>query len=104
MNEEICCITNKRKTAKNLRALYSVYKKIRIIFFDTLLAIHHSVASYKYFEKLISMKTMVLGFSKILCIAIIPLMKLLNFRKRKIDITNHCTPNSISACILPHMQ
>ena len=57
MNEEICCITNERKMAKNLWALYSVYKKIRIIFFDTLLAIHHSVASYKYLEKLTSMKT-----------------------------------------------
>ena len=38
MNEEICCITNKGKTAKNewendefdfLVALYSVYKKLR---------------------------------------------------------------------------
>ena len=42
MNEEICCITNEGKTAKNewenvdfdfLRALYSVYKKIRTILF-----------------------------------------------------------------------
>ena len=41
MNEEICCITNEGKTAKNewenddsdfLWALYSVYKKIRTIF------------------------------------------------------------------------
>ena len=63
MNEEICCITNEGKTARNewenddsnfLRALYSVYKKIRTIFFHTLLAIHRSVASYKYFKKLIS--------------------------------------------------
>ena len=63
MNEEICCITNEGKTAWNewenddsnfLRALYSVYKKIRAIFFHTLLAIHRSVASYKYFKKLIS--------------------------------------------------
>ena len=37
-----------------LRALYSVYKKIRTIFFHTLLAIHRSVASYKYFKKLVS--------------------------------------------------
>ena len=75
MDEEICCITNEGKTARNewenndsnfLRALYSVYKKIRTIFFHTLLAIHRSVASYKYFEKLISVKTVVLGFLKIL--------------------------------------
>ena len=63
MNKEICCNTNKGKTARNeqengdsdfLRALYSVYKKIRTIFFHTLLTIHCSVASYKYFKKLIS--------------------------------------------------
>ena len=63
MNEEICCITNEGKMARNewenndsnfLRALYSIYKKIRTISFHTLLAIHHSVASYKYFKKLIS--------------------------------------------------
>ena len=35
--------------------LYIVYiKKIRTIFFHTLLAIRRSVASYKYFNKLIS--------------------------------------------------
>ena len=42
MNEEIRCITNEKKMAKNewenddsdfLRALYSVYKKIRTILF-----------------------------------------------------------------------
>ena len=63
MNEEICCITNEGKTARNewenddsdfLRALYSVHKKIRTIFFHTLLSIHCSVASYKYFKKIIS--------------------------------------------------
>ena len=63
MDEEICCITNEEKTARNewenddsdfLPALCSVYKKIRIIFFHTLLAIHCSVKSYKYSEKLIS--------------------------------------------------
>ena len=63
MNEEIRCITNEGKTVRNewenddsdfLRALYSVYKKIRTIFFHTSLAIHRSVASYKYFKKLIS--------------------------------------------------
>ena len=63
MNEKICCISNEGKTAKNewenddsnfLRALYSVYKKIRTIFFLTFLALHGSVASYKYFKKLIS--------------------------------------------------
>ena len=63
MNEEIRWITNEGETARNewgnddsdfLRALYSVYKKIRTIFVHTLLAIHCSVASYKYFKKLIS--------------------------------------------------
>ena len=35
--------------------LYIVYiKKLGQFFFHTLLAIHRSVASYKYFEKLIS--------------------------------------------------
>ena len=37
-----------------LQALYNVYKKIRTIFFHTLLAINRSVASYKYFKKFIS--------------------------------------------------
>ena len=63
MNEEIRCITNEGKMVRNelenddsdfLRALYSVFKKIRTIFFHTLLAIHHSVASYKHFKKLTS--------------------------------------------------
>ena len=63
MNEEIRCITNEGKTARNewenddsnfLQALYSVYKKIRTIFFHTLLAIHRFVPSYKYFKKLIN--------------------------------------------------
>ena len=85
MNEEICCITNEGKMARNewenddsdfLQALYSVYKKIKAIFSHTLLTIHRSVASYKYFEKLRSVKTLVLGFLKILYILIIPLIKL----------------------------
>ena len=63
MNEEICCITNEGKTAKDewendysdfLRALYSVYKKLGQFFSHTSLAIHLSVGSHKYFEKLIS--------------------------------------------------
>ena len=63
MNEEICCITNEGKTTRKewengdsdfLRALYSVYIKKISIFFHTLLAIHRSVARYKYFKKLIS--------------------------------------------------
>ena len=63
MNEEIHCIANEGKTARNewengdsnfLQALYSVYKEIRTIFFHTLLAIHCSVASYKYFKTLIN--------------------------------------------------
>ena len=63
MNEEIRRITNEGKTARNewendesdfLGTLYSVYKKLRAIFQYTLPAIHRSVASYKYFKKLIS--------------------------------------------------
>ena len=63
MNEEIRCTTNEGETARNewenddsdfLRALYSVYKKITTIFVHILLAIHLSVAIYKYFKKLIS--------------------------------------------------
>ena len=63
MNEEIRCITNEGRMARNewenddsnfLRALCSVYKKIRTVFSHTLLAIHRSVASYKYIKKLIS--------------------------------------------------
>ena len=62
MNEQIRCITNEGETAWNewenddsdfFQALFSVYKKIRAIFFHTLLSIHSSVASYKYFKKLI---------------------------------------------------
>ena len=62
MNEEICCITNEGKTAKNewenddsdfLRALYSVYKKIRTILFPYFT--HYTLYCWKlYFEKLIS--------------------------------------------------
>ena len=63
MNEETRCNSNEGKMARNewenddsdfLRALCSVYKKIRTIFSHTLLSIHHSVGSYKYFKKLIS--------------------------------------------------
>ena len=63
MIEEIRCITNEGKKARNewenddsnfLQTLYSVYKKIRTIFFHNLLAIHRSVASYKYFKKLMN--------------------------------------------------
>ena len=71
MNEEICCIINEGKTAKNewenddsdfLPALYSVYKKLGQFFFHTLLANFFkqiyisSVTSYKYLNKLISEK------------------------------------------------
>ena len=54
---------NEGKTARNvcenddsnfLQALYNVYKIIRTIFFHTLLAIHRSIASYKYFKNLIN--------------------------------------------------
>ena len=87
-----------------LRALYSVYKKMKTIFFHTLLTIHCFVVSRKYFKKLISIKILVLGFLKILCICIITLIKLYSFGKRKIGITHHCTPNSTCTCILPHVH
>ena len=35
--------------------------------------------------------------------SIIPLIKLQNFRKRKIHIAHHRTSNNIYACILPHV-
>ena len=88
MNEEIRCIINEGKMTRNewenddsnfLRAFCSAYKKITTIFFHTLLAVHCSAASYKYFKKLInklSIKTLVLGFLQILRIRIIPLTKL----------------------------
>ena len=88
MNEEICCITNEGKMARNewenddsnfLQALYSVYKKVRIIFFHTLLAVHCSVANNKYFKKLInkwSIKNIGLRFFKNNMYRVIPLIKL----------------------------
>ena len=69
MNEEICCIINEGKTAKNewendnsdfLPTLYILYKKLGPLFFCTLLAnlfkqrCISSVTSYKYLNKLIS--------------------------------------------------
>ena len=69
MNEEICCITNEGKTAKNewenddsdfLPALYIVYKKLGQFFFHTSLANLFKqryigcVTSSKYLHKLIS--------------------------------------------------
>ena len=48
------------------------------------------------------MKTLVWDFLKILCIRMIPLIKLQNFRKRKMDMVHHHMPNSICMCILPH--
>ena len=59
-----------------LRALHSVCKKIRTIFFHTLLAMHRPVVSYKHFKKLVSAiwKHWSLGFLKILYISIIPLI------------------------------
>ena len=76
MNEEIRCITNEGKTAKNewknnsnfLPPLHIVYKKLAHFLFHTLLAnlfkqrYISSVTSYK----VISLKTLVLGFLKIL--------------------------------------
>ena len=66
--KKICCIYNEGKMAKNkwkndfifLSALYIVYKKLRQLFFHTLLAnlfkqrYINSVTSYKYLYMLIS--------------------------------------------------
>ena len=66
--KKICCIYNEGKMAKNewkndfifLSALYTVYKKLRQLFFHTLLAnlfkqrYINSVTSYKYLYMLIS--------------------------------------------------
>ena len=49
------------------------------------------------------MKTLVLGFLKIQCICIIHLIKLKDFRRMKIDIAHHRTPNNICTCILPYV-
>ena len=79
MNEEIRCITNEGKTAKNelekdsdfLPALYIVYKKLGQSFFHTLLA---NLFKQRYISSVniqfnkCSIKTFVLGFLKILCI------------------------------------
>ena len=71
MNEEICCIANEERMAKNeqekddsdfLLALYSVYKKLGQFFFHAFLTNSFkqgyisSITSYKYLNKLISEK------------------------------------------------
>ena len=67
-NEEICCITNRGKMAKNewesdsdfFPALYIVYKKLGQFFFHTWIAnlfkqrYISAVTNYKYLNKLIS--------------------------------------------------
>ena len=60
---------NEKMMTPTFFELYTVYiKKLGQFFSHTLLAIHLSVGSYKYFEKLISkVKKHVLGFLKILC-------------------------------------
>ena len=63
MNEEICCLTDEGKMAKNewenddsnFFEIYTVYiKKLGQFFSHNLLVIHRSAGKYKYFEKLIS--------------------------------------------------
>ena len=56
---------------------------------------------HKYLNKFVSTKTMVF-FKNTMYMCTIPLIKLSNFRKRKMHITHHCTPNVIYACILSH--
>ena len=64
MNEEICCINNEGKTAKNewenddsdfFQALCSIYKKSGQLFFHNLFKERYicSVKSYKYLNKLL---------------------------------------------------
>ena len=84
MIEEIRCITKKGKTVKIdwendsdfLPTLYIVYKKLRQFFFHTLLVnvfkqkYISSIRSYKYLNRLISIKTFVLVFLKIIYMCI----------------------------------
>ena len=110
MNEEIRCITNEGKAAKNewenhdsdfFLSLYSVYKKFGQFFFHTLLAnlfkqmCISSVTSYNYLNTLI-VKNKV--FLKYYVYAHNPFNKVIKF----IHIAHHRTPDSIYACILPH--
>ena len=84
MIEEIRCITKKGKTVKIdwendsdfLPTLYIVYKKLRQFIFHTLLVnvfkqkCISSIRSYKYLNRLISIKTFVLVFLKIVYMCI----------------------------------
>ena len=97
MNEDIHCITNEGKTAKNewenndsdfLVDLYRVYVKLEQFFFLTLLAnmfkrrYISSVASYKYLNKLISEKQKIrLGFLNILSICVHSIARLTVFTR-----------------------
>ena len=89
---------------------YSLCKKIRTILFPYLLVnllkqrYISSVKSYKYFNKFITIKTMVLTFVKIrwIYICTIPLIKLQNLCEGKMHFAHHRMPNCIYACILPH--
>ena len=86
MNEEICCITNERKTAKDeweddysdfLQALYSVYKKLEQFFSNTLLAKHLSVGSQIFWKvNKWSIKTCLRFLKNTVYMRTIPLIKL----------------------------
>ena len=86
MNEEICCITNDGKTAKNewenddsdfLWALYSVYKKIRAILFPYFTRYTPFCWKLSIFWKVNkwSIKTCLRFFKNTVYIRIIPLIK-----------------------------
>ena len=68
---------NGKMMALTFFELYTVYIK-KLGQFFLYFTIHYSVASYKYFKKLNkwSMETLALGVLKILCIHLIPLIKL----------------------------
>ena len=97
------------------RALYSVYKNWDNSFFILYLLTflkRDTPSSYKYFKKYniyfkkynkytnIGLRC----FKNIVHMHIIPLIKLYNFRKRKIHITHHHMSSSIDMCNLPHVH
>ena len=91
--------------------LYAVYIKIRTILFPYLLIslikerYISSVKSYKYWTMVYEQWSMNNGLNFLknaMYMCTILLLKLSNFRKRKIHITHHCTSKVIYACILLH--
>ena len=107
MKKFVAFITREKQTKNEcenndsnfLRILQIVYKKLGQFFFPYILINFFkgryissvSVKSYKYLNKLITIKTMVWTILKILCIYM-----------RKINIAHHSMTNNIYASIFPH--